>query len=291
MSRRIWRNRRIVRRSSTTRRSYDARVLAGRRAGAHGGDRRRSRGSGESRMAACSLFAHTARHCERPRSHPAAHRSSPAGADGVARVWELDRTARFARSGTAASSRPRPSARTARSLATAGRDREARVWRLSDGRLLGQLPRPPRRRPHVDRLQPGRRATSSRRVGTPTHASGARRRRARDDFSRGHTAMVSEAVFSPDGRWVATAGPTRSACGSRCTGRRIDAGTPELFLRGHAAGAAVRRVRPSRSRAISRDLQRRRRRHRPHVPLRAVRQRRRSSCGLPSGGSTPSAAR
>ena len=57
---------------------------------------------------------------------------------------------------------------------------------------------------------------------------------------RGHTAVVSDVVFSPDGRWIATAGPTTVGMWKTETGRRIDKGTPVLFLRGH--GPRVRSV-------------------------------------------------
>jgi WD40 repeat protein len=52
--------------------------------------------------------------------------------------------------------------------------------------------------------------------------------------------VVSEAAFSPDGRWIATAGPTTIGVWETVTGRRIDAGTPVLYVRGH--GPRVRSV-------------------------------------------------
>ena len=50
---------------------------------------------------------------------------------------------------------------------------------------------------------------------------------------RGHTALVSDIAFSPDGRWLATAGPTTVGMWERETNLRIQKGTPPLFLRGH----------------------------------------------------------
>ena len=56
----------------------------------------------------------------------------------------------------------------------------------------------------------------------------------------GTPSVVSDVVFSPDGRWIATAGPTTVGMWKTATGRRIDKGTPVLFLRGH--GPRVRSV-------------------------------------------------
>ena len=49
----------------------------------------------------------------------------------------------------------------------------------------------------------------------------------------GHSAVVSEAVFSPDGRWIATAGPTTIGLWEANSSRRINAGTPRFLIRGH----------------------------------------------------------
>ena len=57
---------------------------------------------------------------------------------------------------------------------------------------------------------------------------------------RGHSAVVSDVVFSPDGRWIATAGPTTVGMWKTKSVRRIDKTTPVLFLRGH--GPRVRSV-------------------------------------------------
>lgn len=57
---------------------------------------------------------------------------------------------------------------------------------------------------------------------------------------RGHTSAVNEAVFSADGRWVATAGPTTVGLWNVRATRRIEAGTPVPFVRGH--GPRVRGV-------------------------------------------------
>jgi WD40 repeat protein len=40
-------------------------------------------------------------------------------------------------------------------------------------------------------------------------------------------------MFSSDGRWIATAGPTTVGMWERETNLRIEKGTPRIFLRGH----------------------------------------------------------
>ena len=57
---------------------------------------------------------------------------------------------------------------------------------------------------------------------------------------RGHASIVSDVAFSPDGRWIATAGPTTVGLWETETGQRIQKGTPVFFLRGH--GPRVRSV-------------------------------------------------
>jgi WD40 repeat protein len=46
---------------------------------------------------------------------------------------------------------------------------------------------------------------------------------------RGHSSTVTEARFSPDGRWVVTAGPSAAGLFHAATGTRL------YFLRGHGA--------------------------------------------------------
>jgi WD40 repeat protein len=50
---------------------------------------------------------------------------------------------------------------------------------------------------------------------------------------RGHSATVNDAVFSPDGRWIASAGPITVGLWETRTGRRLDPGGPLLFIRGN----------------------------------------------------------
>jgi WD40 repeat protein len=49
---------------------------------------------------------------------------------------------------------------------------------------------------------------------------------------RGHSSVVSDANFSPDGRWIVTAGPVTVGLWETTTGRRLDPGAPLYFLRG-----------------------------------------------------------
>ena len=120
--------------------------------------------------------------------------------------------------------------------------RQRRGAGLADGIRAArrQAGRPAQGRFDGNRLQPKRQAD---RDGEPRRgcASLERVRPARWRRAlRGHSAVVSDVVFSPDGRWVATAGPTTVGMWKTETGRRINKGTPVLFLRGH--GPRVRSV-------------------------------------------------
>jgi WD40 repeat protein len=165
-------------------------------------------------------------------------RLATAGEDGAARVWDAasGRQLRVLRHGGVLTglSFSRDGAR----FATAGADGEGRVWRLHDGVLLGRL------LGHEDELTSIMFSPSGRQIVTASMDADARLWNASTfqprRLLRGHAAVVSDAVFSPDGRWIATAGPTTIGVWETVTGRRIDAGTPVLYVRGH--GPRVRSV-------------------------------------------------
>ena len=212
------------------------------------------------RQRRCGSFAHGAARRERSafaRGSGRADRDRPARtgsrASGTATAGRLRRSALYGAGGIVAAVAFSPDGAIARDRRRG--PARARVWRLSDappargapGRARrsditsiayspdGQLPRdvePRRRRPRL-----GARETPGARCGccAGTTGDGERRR-----------------PSAPDGRWVATAGPTSVGVWEPVTGRRIDAGTPELLLRGHAAGArGAGRSAPSRSRAVN----------------------------------------
>ena len=168
----------------------------------------------------------------------AGERLATAGEDGAARVWDAasGRQLRVLRHGgvlTGVSF-----SRDGTRFATAGSDKEGRVWRLDDGVLLGRL------LGHDDELTSIAFSPSGRQIVTASIDADARLWNAStfqaQRLLRGHAAVVSEAAFSPDGRWIATAGPTTIGVWETVTGRRIDAGTPVLYVRGH--GPRVRSV-------------------------------------------------
>ena len=125
------------------------------------------------------------------------------------------------------------------------RDRRRRTSRGGSGapgtaKAGRQAHRPARGRPDRDRVQPGRQADRDGEPRRATRISGTRPSFTWRRALRGHASVVSDVVFSPDGRWIATAGPTTVGMWKTETGRRIDKGTPVLFLRGH--GPRVRSV-------------------------------------------------
>ncbi len=62
---------------------------------------------------------------------------------------------------------------------------------------------------------------------------------------RGHFAVVSDAEFSPDGRWVVTAGPTTAGLWDARSGQLV------FFLRGHSARLTSATFDPSSSRILT----------------------------------------
>jgi WD40 repeat protein len=162
-----------------------------------------------------------------------------AGTDGIARIWQrrggLPRVLRHG-GGAVAAAVFSPDGRF---VATAGVNVEGRVWRASSGKLLGKLTGQ-----HEDDLTSIAYSSDGKRLVTSSidadghiwNASTFEHERA----LRGHTAIVGDVVFSPDRRWLATAGPTTVGIWEVRTARRIEKGTPVFLLRGH--GPRVRSV-------------------------------------------------
>ena len=177
------------------------------------------------------------------------------GADGIARVFERTGGApRLFRHGggavTAVTFSP-----DGRFIATAGVNLEGRVWRARTGKLVGKLVNRHRDDLTAIAYSPDGKLIATASLDADAHLWNASKLTWRRAL-RGHASAVSDVVFSPDGRWVATAGPTTVGMWKTETGRRIDTGTPVLFLRGH--GPRVRSVaffpdsrRVSRWRALS----------------------------------------
>ena len=169
----------------------------------------------------------------------AATRVVTGGADGIARVF--DRTGgvpRPLRHGggavTAVTFSP-----DGHLVATAGVNLEGRVWRAGTGKLVGKLVGRHQDDVTAIAFSPDGKLIATASLDADAHlwnAPSFTHRRA----LRGHASVVSDVVFSPDGRWIATAGPTTVGMWKTETGRRIDKGTPVLFLRGH--GPRVRSV-------------------------------------------------
>lgn len=155
-----------------------------------------------------------------------------AGADGIARVWRRNggspRELRHG-GGAVAAAVFSPDGRF---VATAGHNGEGRVWRTATGNLLGKLAGHHQADlTSIAYSSDGKfLATSS--IDADGHIWSARTF-AHVRALRGHTSLVSDIVFSPDGHWLATAGPTTVGIWERETGLRIQKGTPLLFLRGH----------------------------------------------------------
>jgi WD40 repeat protein len=161
-----------------------------------------------------------------------------AGRDGTVRIWSLDdgTELRSLRHGAVVNGVAFSPDGT--QLASAGADRVGKIWRLADGRLLGRLVG------HEHEVTSIAFSPSGRQLVTASIDADARIWSAStfrtQRLLRGHSAVVSEAAFSPDGRWIATAGPTTVGVWETVSGRRIDEGTPILYIRGH--GPRVRSV-------------------------------------------------
>jgi WD40 repeat protein len=165
-------------------------------------------------------------------------RIATAGDDGIARVWDAagGRVLRELRHGGVVMSVAFSPDGTR--LATGGDDAEGRVWRLPGGKLLGKLI------DHEDDVLSIAFNQDGKQLVTGSLDADARLWNAStfelQRILRGHSAVVSKVAFSFDGRWVATAGPTTVGLWDSQTGRRIDAGAPGFFVRGH--GPRVRSV-------------------------------------------------
>jgi WD40 repeat protein len=168
----------------------------------------------------------------------AGQRVATGAADGSIRVWNVSSQATVAQLAHGAPATGLAFDPSGSRLATAGEDGLARIWRLADRRLLGTLVG------HEDDVMSVTFSPDGKRLLTASLDADARLWNAStfkiQRVLRGHSAVVSEAVFSPDGRWIATAGPTTIGLWQANSLRRINAGTPKLFIRGH--GPRVRSV-------------------------------------------------
>jgi WD40 repeat protein len=168
----------------------------------------------------------------------AGQRVATGAADGSIRVWNVGSQATVAQLAHGAPATGLAFDPSGSRLATAGEDGLARIWRLADRRLLGTLVG------HEDDVMSVTFSPDGKRLLTASLDADARLWNAStfktQRVLRGHSAVVSEAVFSPDGRWIATAGPTTIGLWEANSLRRINAGTPKLFIRGH--GPRVRSV-------------------------------------------------
>ena len=144
-----------------------------------------------------------------------------------------------------------------RFVATAGENGEARVWRAATAKLLGKLTGQPRGRAYVDFLQPGREA--ARHLEHRRGRSSLERRPASHTMRalRGHTSIVSDVTFSPDGRWIVTGRPDH--------GRAVGYGNGPADRQGHAcrssSAGTCRACAASHSLPTAADSRVRRRRH------------------------------
>lgn len=174
---------------------------------------------------------------------PDARRVAVGTADGSVRVWSVD--GRLLRAVAARGRRVMSLAFSPGGdrLAGAFADGTAAVWSARDGRHLYELAG------HTAGVPVMSVAFSStgRRIVTASRDRDARTWDAETGKSllalRGHFAIVSDASFSRDGRWVVTAGPGTAGVWNAVTGQR------KLFLRGHrgrlvsaAFDAAGRRI-------------------------------------------------
>jgi WD40 repeat protein len=162
-----------------------------------------------------------------------------AGTDGIARIWQRrGGSPRVLRHGGGAVTGVAFSP-DGRFVATAGANVEGRVWRASTGKLLGKL-----LGHHQDDLTSIAYSSDGMRLATSSIDADGHVWNAvtfeHEKALRGHTSIVGDVVFSPDGRWLATGGPTTVGLWEARTARRIEKGTPAFLVRGH--GPRVRNV-------------------------------------------------